>query len=37
MKIGKWYIVIGKLCMGFGKPPQEYLDQINTGRWHGHI
>jgi hypothetical protein len=27
---GKWYIVIGNMCIGFGTPPEKYWEQRIT-------
>jgi hypothetical protein len=34
MKVGKWYVVIGNLCFGFGQPPAEYLEMLDRRRNH---
>lgn len=29
--VGKWYLVIGNMCLGFGTPPAKYYEmRINN-------
>jgi hypothetical protein len=40
VKIGKWYVVIGRaggLCFGIGTPPAEALALIDRSRKHSGV